>query len=164
MSLEEWSYVLRAVGDPLCRDRTPFPTLPSLSAIRAGERPPRVSPQRAARRAQARRSPGEEPRARAAETSSAASSDTVSGIAPAAVAISGRLCAIASAKTFTCWDSQLKFRFARDSPLEESGFEPSIPSDRSVSKRDSSPYGDLVRPRPALARLLQLEEQPAGPL
>ena len=41
--------------------RTPFPTLPSLSAIRAGERPPRVTPQRAARPAQARRSPGEEP-------------------------------------------------------------------------------------------------------
>jgi hypothetical protein len=35
----------------------PFPTLPSLLAIRAGDRPPRVTPQRA----QARRSPGEAP-------------------------------------------------------------------------------------------------------
>jgi hypothetical protein len=33
-----------------------------------------------------------------------------------------------------------------------------------VSKSDGSPYGDLVRPRLAHARLLQLEEQPAAAL
>ena len=52
--------------------------------------------------------------------------------------------------------------FALDSPLEESGFELEVPSDRAVSKRDGSPY--RVRPRRALARLLQLEEQPAAGL
>jgi len=74
-------------------DRTPFPTLPSLSAIRAGERPPRVTP--TASRAASTGSAITQGRARARAgaspggTSSAALPDTVSGIAPAMVAISG---------------------------------------------------------------------------
>ena len=55
-------------------------------------------------------------------------------------------------------DALPKVRFATDSPLEEGGFELSVPFCRAVSNRDEQPVPNLTSPiRPCISRFSQIK-------
>jgi hypothetical protein len=64
-----------------------------------------------------------------------ASGDGVRDRDPSRLLATSKVTRNSSPTVFTCWDSPLKFRFARDSPLEGTGFEPSVPRDTTEVSR-----------------------------